>query len=176
LFKNRKSDVVVTSEPGGTKVGKKFREILLESDEKLSVNAELLLFLTDRAEHFDKVVKPNILDKYVLSDRGLISGIAYALANHSNLDLNFLIELNKFALEGNLPNKVVLFQTDYELISSRLSKKEHDKIELRGIEYLLKVQEIMLEVIKALHVEYILIDSHKSIEEIYKKIEEFIYD
>jgi dTMP kinase len=176
LLKKHKKDVITTNEPGGTTVGKKFREILLQSDEKLSINAELLLFLADRAEHFERVVKPNLKDKNIISDRGLVSGISYALANHEDLDLNFLIELNKFALQGNLPDKVVLFETNYELIKSRLGNKTKDSIEKRGIEYLLKVQKKMFEVTKALHVEYMVVNSSNSIEKIYKKIEEFIYD
>ena len=87
-----------------------------------------------------------------------------------------MIELNKFALQGNLPDKVVLFETNYELIKSRLGNKTKDSIEKRGIEYLLKVQKKMFEVTKALHVEYMVVNSSNSIEKIYKKIEEFIYD
>ena len=59
LLKKHKKDVITTNEPGGTTVGKKFREILLQSDEKLSINAELLLFLADRAEHYKKIIEPN---------------------------------------------------------------------------------------------------------------------
>lgn len=176
LFLQRHKDVVATKEPGGTKVGEKFREILLNSSEKLSVNAELLLFLADRAEHYEKIVKPKLQNKYVISDRGLISGIAYALANHPELDQDFLLHLNKFALNGNLPDKIVLFKTNEQLIKSRLGNKEKDTIELRGIEYLLNVQALMKSTLESLHVKYIEVDSQKSIEEIYKTIEEFIYD
>lgn len=176
LFKKRHENIIATKEPGGTKIGVKFREILLENEEKLGVNAELLLFLADRAEHYDKVIKPVIGTKYVISDRGMISGIAYALANHPKLDVDFLLDINKFALEGNLPDKIVLFKTNYELITKRLGNKEKDTIEMRGIEYLLKVQDIMKTTLDSLHVKYIVVDSAKSIEEIYKTIEEFIYD
>jgi dTMP kinase len=176
LFGNRHADVLTTKEPGGTKVGLKLREILLESDEKLGFNAELFLFLADRAEHYEKVVKPVVHEKYVIRDRGMISGIAYALANHPELDFDFLLHVNKFALAGNLPDKVVLFKTNHELITKRLGNKEQDTIELRGIEYLLKVQDIMKTTLKALHVEYLEVDSSDSIEEIYKQIEDFIYD
>jgi len=175
LFEKRHKNIVTTKEPGGTKVGQKFRQILLESDDKLSTNAELLLFLADRAEHYAKIVKPALKDNYIISDRGLISGISYALANHPELDRDFLLHVNKFALDGNLPDKVVLFKTTYELITSRLGNKEKDTIEKRGIEYLLKVQDLMKETLKALHVEFIEVDSTKTIEEIYTQIEEFIY-
>ncbi len=175
LFAKRRTDIVTTKEPGGTKVGLKLREILLESDEKLGVNAELFLFLADRAEHYEKVVKPVLEDKYVFSDRGLISGISYALANHPELERDFLLHVNKFALGGRLPDKAVLFNTSHELITSRLSDKQKDKIEERGIEYLLDVQKLMRETLEALHVDYIEVDSADTIEEIYKQIEDFIY-
>jgi len=176
LFSQRHKNVVTTKEPGGTKVGQKFREILLESDDKLSTNAELLLFLADRAEHYEKVVKPSLKENYVISDRGLVSGISYALANHPKLDINFLLHVNKFALDGNLPDKIVLFKTNHQLIAKRLGNKEKDTIELRGIEYLLNVQELMKETLKALHVEYLEVNSEDTIEKIYKQIEEFLYD
>ena len=176
LFEQRHKNVLTTKEPGGTKVGQKFRKILLESDEKLSTNAELLLFLADRAEHYEKVVKPALKKSYIISDRGLISGIAYALANHPELDRDFLLHVNQFALGGNLPDKIVLFKTDYELITSRLGNKEKDTIEKRGIEYLLRVQELMKETLEALHVTYLEVNSKDSIETIYKQIEEYIYD
>ncbi len=175
LFANRHKNVVSTKEPGGTKIGVKLREILLENNEKLGVNAELLLFLADRAEHYEKVVKPALKGNYVISDRGLVSGISYALANHPELDSDFLLNVNKFALNGNLPKKVVLFKTNHELITSRLGNKEKDKIEKRGIDYLLHVQDLMKKTLDSLHVEYLEVNSADTIEEIYKQIEEFIY-
>lgn len=175
LFKTRRDNVIQTKEPGGTNLGVKLREILLENDEKISFNAELLLFLADRAEHYEKIVKPNS-DKDIISDRGFISGIAYAIANHPELSFEFLIELNRFALGENLPKKIVLFKTNYELITQRLGNKEKDTIEQRGIEYLLKVQDIMEETLKALHVNYLVVDASDTIEDIYKQIEEYLYD
>jgi dTMP kinase len=174
LFSQREQNVVVTKEPGGTNLGVKLREILLQSEEKLSFTAELLLFLADRAEHFEKVVKPN-QQKIIISDRGFISGIAYALANNSHISLDFLISLNRFALGEHLPQKVVLFKTDYELITTRLGNKQRDTIEQRGIEYLLRVQSLMEDVLKSLNIDYLAIDANHKIEDIYKQIQEYIY-
>ncbi len=175
LFEKNFDDVIAIREPGGTKLGSKLREIILNSEDKISFNAELFLFLADRAQNFEENIK-NHKDKTVISDRGMISGISYALANHPELDKDFLILLNKFALEGNLPDKVVLFKTDIELIKSRLSSKNHDNIEQRGIEYLLKVQDLMIDVLNSLPIKVLVVDARKSIDEIFKMIKEFLYD
>jgi len=168
LLKQSYHDAIMTKEPGGTAIGQELRTILLEKGLK-SFIAEMFLFLADRAEHFERVIKPN-KNKLILSDRGFVSGIAYALTNHPELDINFLLDLNKFALEGNLPDKVILFKTTKELILSRMSKKREDAIEQRGIEYLLKVQDNMIKVLETLDINYYMIDSSKSIEEISQEI------
>ena len=175
LLKDRFEGVVATKEPGGTELGTELREIILNSKKKLSFNAELFLFLADRAQNFQENIKEN-RDKIIISDRGLISGISYALANHPNLDKDFLIMMNRFALEGNLPDKVVLFKTTKVLLQQRLSSKEHDNIELRGMDYLLKVQDLMVDVLNRLPIKVLVIDSSNTIENIHVKIKDFVYD
>jgi dTMP kinase len=173
IEKLKSADIKTTYEPGATPLGREIRAILLEKDFKISSKAELLLFLADRAEHYEKVAAPNA-DKTVISDRGFISGIAYALANDQSLDMSFLIELNRFALGGKLPDKVVFFKTTKELLSSRISAKSHDKIESRGIEYLLSVQENMEKVLQKTGIEHIILNADKSIEELHASIKRFI--
>ena len=167
-------DAIVTKEPGGTQLGENLREILLSSNIKIGKRAEILLFLADRAEHFEKLIQPN-LGRLILSDRGFISGIAYALANDENLDENVLLELNKFALNDKFADKIVFFEASRELISSRLKNRgTSDKIEARGLEYLLKVQSLMKQILIKNGFETLFIDASKSIELISKEIENFI--
>jgi len=175
LFEDNFENVMAIREPGGTKLGEKLREIILESEHNISFNAELFLFLADRAQNFEENIKNN-KDKIIISDRGMISGISYALANHPTLDKDFLILINKFALEGHLPDKVVLFKTNKELIIQRLASKSHDNIELRGIDYLLKVQDLMIDVLNSLPIKVLVIDASKSIEDIHNEIKDFVYD
>lgn len=176
LFAQRHKDVIATKEPGGTKTGVKLREILLNGEDKLSFNAELFLFLADRALHYDTVVKEARHHSMVMSDRGFVSGIAYAKANHSQIDTHFLLALNRFALSEQYPDKIVLFVTNEALLKSRLSGKEHDKIEQRGVSYLLHIQAIMQELLKELPIDVLEVDATLEIETIYKMIEEFLYD
>lgn len=69
--------VVVTREPGGTKLGRRLRRILLKN-KPASNTAELFLFAVDRMEHVEKVVKPSLKKKMiVLCDRYTDSTYAY---------------------------------------------------------------------------------------------------
>lgn len=165
---------IVTKEPGGTKLGENLREILLKEND-LDKMAEILLFLADRAEHFGKIIKPN-LDKMILSDRGFVSGMAYALAG-GNFSFEELLNLNKFALQGNFPQKIVFFKADESTLRSRLnSRAQMDGIEARGFAYLLRVQDAMEEILQKLGVRYVTIDAAWDEEKITNLIKEFIND
>lgn len=169
-FKNS----IVTKEPGGSEFGKFAREILLTNHLNLSSRAEMLLFLADRAEHAKKVLCEN-KNKLILSDRSFISGIAYAKANDENLSFNELFWLNKFALNGVFPNKIILFLTDEKLIQKRLlNRQTSDKIEDRGIKYLLKVQDIMQEFLRQNDFDTLQIDANESVDSIHNKILNFL--
>ena len=165
---------IVTKEPGGTKLGENLREILLKEND-LDKRAEILLFLADRAEHFGKIIKPN-LDKMILSDRGFVSGMAYALAG-GNFSFEELLSLNKFALQGNFPQKIVFFKADENTLRSRLSSRaQMDGIEARGFEYLLRVQDAMEEILQKLDIRYVTIGAALDEEKITNLIKEFIND
>ncbi len=167
LIAKKNPEIIITKEPGGTPFGAKAREILL-TDSLASKRAELLLFLADRAEHYEKVIKPNSY-KLVVSDRGFLSGIGYALAN-DDFNFNELVELNKFALEGHFPDKVILFLTNMKTLKERIGAKSLDSIELRGLEYLLTVQEHMKESIIKLNIPHLFIDATQDIESIHQTI------
>ena len=114
-------------EPGFTKFGEKLREIIFNNDE-ISKKSELFLFLADRSETIEKVIKPN-LNKTIISDRSVISGIAYGI---EFFDFDMLVNLNKFATDCVFPhftnilsiddisntqsNSVVIFLYDIEII------------------------------------------------------------
>ena len=165
---------ILTKEPGGTKLGENLREILLKEND-LDKRAEILLFLADRAEHFGKIIKPNS-DKMILSDRGFVSGMAYALAG-GNFSFEELLNLNKFALQGNFPQKIVFFKADENTLRSRLnSRAQMDGIEARGFGYLLKVQDAMEEILQKLGVRYVTIGAAWDEEKITNLIKEFIND
>ena len=75
-------DVLLTKEPGGTAIGQRIREILLNpANTGLDKKAELLLFAADRAQHIAEVIVPALKSgKIVISDRFTESTKAYQLA------------------------------------------------------------------------------------------------
>ncbi len=160
-------DAIITKEPGGTVFGQKARSILLAGD-VLSDRAEMLLFLADRSEHYDEVIAPN-RDKLVISDRGFLSGIGYALTN-GDTSLEELIALNHFALRGDWPEHIIFFRTDMETLESRMSDKEPDGIEERGLEYLMTVQENMEYALGQLGIPYLVVNARDKVEAIHMSI------
>ncbi|VEN74946.1 Thymidylate kinase [Candidatus Desulfarcum epimagneticum] len=70
---------VVTREPGGTGAGMKIRDILLDPDgEPLDSDAELLLYMADRAQHAARLIRPALASgKSVICDRYFDATLAY---------------------------------------------------------------------------------------------------
>jgi len=163
-FKN----ALFVKEPGFSTLGKKLRKIIFE--DKITKKAELFLFLADRAELIEKTIKPN-LDKLIISDRSVISGIAYGL---SFFDFDFLVNLNRFATDSIFPQKVIILKLTKEELIKRLSQKLHDNIEKRGIDYLLKIQDNLIKTCSRLEIPYVLIDASNPVEEINFRIKKVI--
>ncbi|MDE5592080.1 MAG: dTMP kinase [Helicobacter sp.] len=168
-LKKHFKEAIFTLEPGGSELGKRLRKILLEDNIALDSRAEMLLFLADRAELISKVIKPNI-DKLIISDRSLISGMAYA----KDFNWEILKTFNLFATQNILPNKVVLLELDERHLKERLFAKGSDKIESRGLQYLLELQERLKYIIQNLAISCLIIDSSLSKEQITRQIIDFI--
>jgi len=164
---------IITKEPGATELGAKIRELVLYSDDLCPVT-ELLLFLADRSNHASAVIKPN-LGKLIISDRSLISGMAYALAS-KKFKFEWLETLNRFAMQDIMPDAIILFDIKEETLRSRLGEKTHDVIEQRGIQYMLDVQNFLHVVSETLNIKTLLINADDKIEDIQTQINTFIKD
>lgn len=168
ILKSKYSEAVFTKEPGGTELGKDLRAMVLSARAKSKI-AEMFLFLADRAEHLEKIIKPN-KDKFIISDRSFISGIAYA----KDFPLDMVLHLNSIALDNIYPDKIIMLELSKDELIKRLSSKENDGIESRGIDYLLEIQDRMKSVIGVLNLSYLIVDASMAVDDIYIKIEEFI--
>ena len=168
LLKKEYKNAFFVKEPGFTSLGTKIRKIIFEDE--ITKKAELFLFLADRAELIEKVIKNN-LNKLIISDRSVISGIAYAM---NFFDFDMLVNLNRFATDSIFPEFVIILKIDKDTLKQRLLKKENDNIEKRGIDYLLNIQDNIITVCNRLEIPYILINANSSIEEINFRIKKAI--
>jgi dTMP kinase len=101
--------VLETAEPGGTAIGKKIRQILLDAgNQALSPTAELLLYFASRAQNVDESIQP-ALDRgeIVLADRFTDSTLAYQ-ACARGLGADVVLALDEIACRGLRPDLTLL--------------------------------------------------------------------
>jgi dTMP kinase len=116
-------DVITTREPGAGPLGARIREILLHSDE-MSARAELFLFLADRANHVETVIRPALeAGKWVLSDRFADSTFVYQSVVRG-LDSAFVRDANAFATGNLVPELTLLLDLDVPAGLARLQSKD----------------------------------------------------
>lgn len=101
--------VVMTREPGGTSVGQKIRDILLDArNQSLSPLAELFLYAADRSQHIQEVIRPALKQgKWVICDRFFDATTVYQGCSRG-LDMNFVALLNESATGGIKPDVTFL--------------------------------------------------------------------
>ena len=100
----KNSQIIKTREPGGTKFGKRIREILLDNDQEYEPSdlTELLLYAADRAEHVSKIISPELNN----SDHWLL-GISPEGIGVIGMILNFLIMLLVTKSSKSPPESVI---------------------------------------------------------------------
>lgn len=140
--------VIKTREPGGTSLGKEIRRLILHTSELcLKSRAELFLFLADRSQHIDQVIKPAIEQgQVILCDRFTDSTIAYqGLAR--GLPTEQLEELCTIATDGITPDLTFFIDIDPPEGLRRVAETRgdsFDRIECEAIEFHAKVREAFL--------------------------------
>lgn len=162
-------DVLVTREPGAKGLGEKIREILLNYDGEVSSQCEAFLFLADRAQHMDVIVRPAVeKGKIVLCDRHTDSTVAYQ-GYGRGLELERINMLNSIATGGDKPDLTFVFDIDVETSMTRVGK-DKDRMESAGMEFFNRVRNGYLEIAHNEPERVKVIDATKSIEEIHKEV------
>lgn len=168
-LENKGYEIVVTREPGGKGLGEKFREILLNYDGVVSDRCESFLFLADRAQNIDTIVKPAVSSgKIVLCDRHIDSSVAYQ-GYGRGLNIEEIKKLNSIATGRMLPDLTLVFDIDIETSMQRVGK-EKDRMESSGNEFFNRVRNGYLELAKQEPERIKVVDSRGSIEEIHAKV------
>ena len=124
-LKEKGVEVLVTREPGGTRLAELIRGLLKdEKDDPPCDRAELLLFLAARSQLVKNVIVPALESGvWVLSDRFSDSTFAYQ-GYGRGLDLEILKIANDFACDSLKPDLTLLLDVPPEVASARMRKRE----------------------------------------------------
>lgn len=166
---SRGCEIVVTREPGGKGLGEKLREILLNYDGDVSDRCEAFLYLADRAQNIDTIIKPAINSgKIVLCDRHTDSSVAYqGYGREQNIDnINML---NELAVNGVHPDLTIVFDIDTETSMERVGA-EKDRLESAGIEFHKRVRNGYLEIAKKNPQRIKVVDASQTIEDVQRDV------
>jgi dTMP kinase len=178
----RKQDyqTIVTREPGGTKVGEKLREIIInKSLYKIPIENELLLIESARAQIMDEVVLPNLgKNKTVILDRHCDSTTAYQ-GYGRGIDLNFIAHLNNFSTRGRKPNLTLLLDLDVEtgLSRARTQSNSHhfqDRFESETSLFMQRVRDGFLHIAEENPDRVVVIDAINPVDLVWQEIQDKI--
>ncbi len=163
-------DVILTREPGGTRISEKIRELILDPDnQEMADMTEALLYAAARAQLVSQMIKPALAEgKVVICDRFVDSSIAYQAYGRGLGDAVGVI--NSYAVDGCMPDLTILLRLDPEKGSSRIADREHDRIEQAPDAFHRKVYEGYLALEKTYPERIFGIDASGTIEEIADEI------
>ena len=174
--------LITTLEPGGTNIGKRIRGILLDSNNRdLSPLTELLLYVADRAQHVEEVIK-HALDqgKWVICDRFFDATVAYQ-GSARGLDMELIKILNEKVTQGVQPDLTLLLDCPEEVGLGRAitrnktqSQKGQDRFEREKLDFHRAVRTGYLELARKNHKRFAVIDATLAEDEMEEKIFEHI--
>jgi dTMP kinase len=134
--------VVETVEPGGTAIGRKIRQILLDPDHAaLSATAELLLYFAARAQNVDEVIQPALgRGAIVLSDRFTDSTLVYQ-GYGRGLGAEAVLALDRVACRGLTPSLTLFLDIDIDTALARARQHGADRMEAEGHRFYARVRD-----------------------------------
>ena len=161
---------VYTREPGGTKLGEKLRNMVLNpNSEALCDHAEALMIAAARAQHVEEVVIPAIeQDKNVVSDRFIESSVAYQ-GYGRGLGPEKILEISLFATKNLQADLIVLIDIDAPLAANRRGKNL-DRIEKAGDDFHSRVMNAYRMMASDDPERWVVIDGSGTVNEVSRKV------
>ena len=165
-------EVKLSREPGGSPIGEKIRQILLDRENaEMTAETEALLYAAARAQHVREVIRPAVAEgKVLLCDRFLDSSVAYQ-GGGRNLGVDEVLAINAPAVEGTLPAATVFLDLDHRTsLARRTAASEPDRLEMEKESFFARVEEAYHQLISRDPDRYIVVDARGDREEIAREI------
>jgi len=138
-FEKKHLKCAIFREPGGTVIGEKIRDILLDNqNSNMDPKTEFLLLAASRAQLVYEQVKPRLESgEFVILDRYIDSSVAYQGFGRG-LGKKIVVFINEFATQLIYPDVTFYLEIDEKTFEVR-KKEKKDRIESGGIEFIRKV-------------------------------------
>ena len=161
---------VYTREPGGTPLGERLRDMVLDPAGDHPVDrAEALMIAAARAQHVAEVVRPALAEgRHVVTDRYLESSIAYQ-GHGRRLGPGEVAAVSAFATEGLAADLVLLIDVDGPVAANRQSG-HLDRIELAGDEFHARVVAAYRAMAAAEPHRWVVVDGIGAVEEVAERV------
>ncbi|MEX2274056.1 MAG: dTMP kinase [Actinomycetota bacterium] len=169
-LEQRGQDVLVTREPGGTPLGERVRELILDPDTgRVEPRTEALLFAASRAQHVSTVLRPALAEgRTVICDRYIDSSLAYQ-GTGRGIGEQDILSLNVWGTQGLFPDLVLLLHLEPEigLERQRLKDAPADRIEAEGTAFLDRVADAFLKIAEEHPERFVVIDAGREADEVF---------
>lgn len=169
-FEDIGHQVVVLREPGGTNIGEKVRDILLDAkNTEMNDVAEMLLYASSRAQLFSQIIKPTLESGIiVICDRFIDSSVAYQ-GYGRGIAIDDVLAVNLTAIQNTLPDITLFIDIDPKTsLDRRFSVSKTDRLENEKIQFHQRVYEGYLALCKRFPNRIKRIDGNGSIDHIYE--------
>lgn len=176
-FKNLGYECLRTREPGGTSIGEKLRDILLDPvNKEMLATTEMLIYAASRAQHVAEVIRPAMeRGKVIICDRYIDSSIAYQAFGRNLGDI--VQKVNNCAVDGIMPDITFWMDIDPESGRKRIGNRENsdlDRLEQEKIDFHYRVYEGYRSISLEQPDRVKRIDATKTIEEIRNEIFKYL--
>ena len=169
LRKKRRFDTLLVREPGGTELGEKVRELILQpGPEAIEPETELFLFMAARAHLVRTRIIPALeAGRVVISDRFLWSSVAYqGLA--MGLLAQEILRMGRLDAPGITVTKTFLIDIDPETAFRRV--KDPNRMEKRGIEFQRRVREGFLSLAERFKTRVAVVNGRGTLEAVHARV------
>jgi dTMP kinase len=163
-------EVVVTFEPGGTAIGARLREVLLDrGSAELTPRAEAMLYAADRAQHVAEVVRPALeRGAIVITDRYIDSSLAYQAGGRDleDADVRFL---STWATDALSPDLTVLLDID-PVVGLQRATGPGDRLESEALEFHRRVRVAFRSLASHDRSRYLVLDASQPADAVQKAV------
>ncbi|MEO0077315.1 MAG: dTMP kinase [candidate division WOR-3 bacterium] len=174
-LKQQSLQCILSYEPGGTKIGDKIRDILLDIEHKnMHRKTELLLYLASRAQHvYEKIMPALAKGTIVISDRFSLSSMAYQGVGRE-FSFKVVSRLNKFAVGNIKPDLTILVDVPVDIGLQRTEQRSANinRLENEQAEFHQRIRQAYLNLAKKAPKKIIVFDGTKPEDVLHQEIKE----